>query len=850
MNQRIETMTKDSCPDRETLEQFLEQRLETSVLGQLESHVERCTACQDALEELVASSEKIIEFSPDEISKAREIAFALPRDANLNTALPDVNLEGVRVIRSIGKGGMGAVYEVEQSAPLRRRAALKLLYSNVWNSERLARFQRECNMLAGLEHVHIARLYDAGVTEHGIPWMLMEYVDGEHLIDYCDHRALDVRQRIEVFIQVCDAVQHLHRKQVIHRDLKPGNILVQEVDSKPCVKLIDFGLARPTGHDPAATELTIEGSLLGTLRYMSPEQASRTSDEMRDTTVDIYSLGTILYQLLTGDTPLRLADIRSHSLIEILSRIQSDEIQAPSQRIRQLQRTTKTQHASHSDELADSELPNWIEPHNAERQFVGDIDAILLKALDRVPESRYSAAGMLADDLRAHLNDLPISAPVPSRFFAARKFVRRHRTAILILVGFALLLLAGTVGTGIGLYRAIESEKRAAAEAKNAREAQEQAEQTLANLRESYQFVRNILDGLNPKQMTSDASLRAQLVQQIKDTGSAMVAADLPPSEDVALLQMSLVQALSNLGEPQEAIPLLESILATLDQIDIATVEDQVAAMAQLGMLYSDSKDHSKAVTTIKNAIELSERELADTIFPAFMRHYLAIIYNRSNQLDLALELQLEITSQLDPDIAEETTLYLDAMNELAILYQKTQRYTEALETIEVVVDYYQRQLPKTHPMLIQTKSNRAIVLDKLQRSDEALAILQENCELMETIYPADAPNLLDMKISCANTASSTRQYDLCESLLDEVDALASRPETKIRSQLARAQIQYKSGETSRQVYVQEMERLFERASQEIDSSSNVFQLVKNAFDETQTTEPAVAESERDASTD
>ncbi len=358
-----------------------------------------------------------------------------------------------KLLQQIGEGGMGAVWMADQTEPVRRRVAVKLIRAERGQSKTiLARFEAERQAIALMDHPHIAKLLDAGTTETGAPFFVMDLVKGVPLAEYCDAHKLSLPDRLALFQQICSAVQHAHNKGVIHRDLKPSNILVESHDGKPVPKVIDFGLAKATT-GLQLTEHTLFtgfGTVMGTPTYMAPEQATFNAVDV-DTRADVYALGVILYELLTGTTPLTRDTIKKAALDEMLRLIREQEAPTPSSRL------------SSADATPSVAVNRQTEPAKLGRYVRGELDWIVMKALSKDRDRRYETANGFAADVGRFLNHEPVVAGPPSVRYRLRKFIRRHRPQVLAVSLLLLALVAGVVGTTLGLLQAEERRKEAAA---------------------------------------------------------------------------------------------------------------------------------------------------------------------------------------------------------------------------------------------------------------------------------------------------------------------------------------------------------------------------------------------------
>jgi probable HAF family extracellular repeat protein len=363
---------------------------------------------------------------------------------------PGTVIGSYKLLEVIGEGGMGTVYMAEQSQPVRRKVALKVIKPGMDTKQVVARFEAERQALAMMDHPNIARVFDGGATPSGRPYFVMELVPGIPITEYCDREQLPIAERLELFVLVCRAVQHAHLKGIIHRDLKPSNVLVTFVDGVPAPKVIDFGIAKATGG--SLTEQTLQTAihqLVGTPLYMSPEQADLSGADV-DTRSDIYSLGVLLYELLTGTTPFNQDALRKAAFDEVRRIIREQEPPTPSSRVR-----SAHQSAPDATTLADITAARRSEPARLSKLLRGELDWIVMKALEKDRTRRYETANDFADDLIRHLNNQPVEAGPPSRLYHLRKFVRRHRSRI------AATLLIGALGLALAVAVVRQAARRA-----------------------------------------------------------------------------------------------------------------------------------------------------------------------------------------------------------------------------------------------------------------------------------------------------------------------------------------------------------------------------------------------------
>src|SRR5437870_497323 len=358
------------------------------------------------------------------------------------TEAPGTIIGPYKLLQQIGEGGMGTVFMAEQTQPVQRKVALKVIKPGMDSRQVIARFEAERQALAMMDHVNIARVFDAGATESGRPYFVMELVHGVPITKYCDDNRLTPRERLELFLPVCQAIQHAHQKGIIHRDIKPSNVMITLYDGKPVPKVIDFGVAKAT--EQRLTDRTLftqYGTMVGTFEYMSPEQAEMSALGV-DTRSDIFSLGVLLYELLTGSTPLSHKRVKEAAFGEILRMIKEEEAPKPSTRL-----------SDSGEALASISVQRHMEPAKLAKLVRGELDWIVMKTLEKDRNRRYETASAFADDVRRYLNDETVLACPPSAMYRFHKFARRRKAALTIAALIALFLLLGTGALTMGYFR-------------------------------------------------------------------------------------------------------------------------------------------------------------------------------------------------------------------------------------------------------------------------------------------------------------------------------------------------------------------------------------------------------------
>ena len=570
----------------------------------------------------------------------------------------------------LGEGGMGTVYLAEQTRPVKRQVALKLIKLGLDSRGVLARFEAERQALAMMDHPNIARVYDGGTTEARQPYLVMEYVQGEPITAYCDRHRLPVEARLRLFVAACQAVQHAHQKGVIHRDLKPSNVMVTEVDGRPTPKVIDFGVAKATGFSLTDRTLGDTGAIVGTPTYMSPEQADPSSMDI-DTRTDVYALGVILYELLAGSPPLDATQFRRGALLEMLRMVREVDPSKPSTKV------------GSSDALPSIAANRGLDPGHLQRELRGDLDWIVMKALEKDRIRRYETANGFAADILRHLASEPVQAAPPSRTYRLRKFARKHRVGVVAASLVVVALVAGIAGTTLGLFEAKRQEALANERAEGERKAKETVEAVLG-------FVEGkVFAAARPKDQDGGLGFDVKLADAIAAALPSIEADFRGKSLVEARLRMTIGQSFEYLGKPEIAL------------------EQNEAALA------------------------LYRRELGPEHPDTLMgMHNLATSYRTLGRSEKALKLNEETLALRKAKLGTDHPDTLRSMNNLAYCYLCLGRYVDSLDLRKETLALQKAKLGPEHPDTLRTMRGLAYCYYTLDQRDKALKLNEETLAL------------------------------------------------------------------------------------------------------------------------
>jgi serine/threonine protein kinase/tetratricopeptide (TPR) repeat protein len=674
-----------------------------------------------------------------------------------------------RLLEQIGEGGFGVVYLAEQAQPVRRRVALKVLKPGMDTRQVVARFEAERQALALMDHPHIAKVLDGGQTASGRLYFVMELVRGTPITDFCDEHRLTPRERLGLFLSVCRAVQHAHQKGVIHRDLKPSNVLVALQDGEPAPKVIDFGVAKATGQALTDwTAFTVCGQMVGTPLYMSPEQAGLSGQDV-DTRGDIYSLGVVLYELLTGTTPFDRQRFRGASYDEVRRIIREEEPPPPSTRL------------STAKELPAVAERRGLEPRRLSGLVRGELDWVVMKCLEKDRERRYESASALALDIERYLNDEPVQAGPPGAGYRLRKFVRRHRGPVLAAAVVVLALVGGTCAASWGLVRAdrawrAEAEQRgltdaarraALASAAAERAAKETAQKRLKQVEQANALLASIFRDLDPEE-EGGPGLRVQLGERLDQAARLLEGEAVGDPLAVAELQKLLGRALLALGHYEKAEGLLQKACAGLAAARGADYPQTLRTKASLAALYFYRGQYAKAEPLLEEVLRAQAKLGPDDPILLAAKSSLGALYQAQGKYGPAEPLKEEAVRQRSARLGPDDPGTLASRHNLAALYEAQGRYGKAEPLYRAVLQAQADKLGAGHPQTLQTKHSLASLYYHQGRYAEAEPLAREALQGRTARLGADHPQTLKSKANLAMIYQARGRHGPAVALLRE----------------------------------------------------------------------------------
>lgn len=665
------------------------------------------------------------------------------------------------ILRRLGEGGFGEVFLAEQSEPLRRTVALKVIKPGLDTREVIARFEAERQTLARMEHPQIAKIFDAGATERGRPFFVMEFVDGLPLTDYCDTHSLSIIKRLELFLSVCRAVQHAHQKGIIHRDLKPSNILVVEENGQAIAKVIDFGIAKATDRQLTDGSLaTISGQMIGTPQYMSPEQADSGEVDI-DTRSDIYSLGVILFELLVGTTPLQKERVRATPSSGLPQLIRSEEAARPSKRLDETGPAAETIVTRRGTEQ--SRLRSVLRR---------DLDWIVLKALEKERDRRYDTVDALARDLRRFLKEKPVEARPPSMSYRFRKLARRHQVALVTGGAFSLLVVAATIVSTLFAIRAYDAERlakrrladveaanaTAVTERDRARDAERHAIQEAANANAVANFVRfDLLAGAVPAAY-SDMRLT---IRGVLDRTVGRVAGRFDDQPQVeASLRTLIGNAYLRLGAFQQAETQLQ-VARDLETKRLGAGHVEVLEIqGSLAECFVKQARFREAEPLLTQTVARQQQLLGPHSSAVLRtRTTLATLYLHQRRFDKAAPLTRALRDHLRASAASLDRYTLMKLREVADLELRRSRFAEGELILNELGEALGNRFGADDPDSLAVASNLVTALGGQNKLSQALSVALDTLERQKRVLGEDHPDTIKCRSMLAVIYAKQQDY-------------------------------------------------------------------------------------------
>ncbi|HVK15431.1 MAG TPA: serine/threonine-protein kinase, partial [Fimbriiglobus sp.] len=628
-----------------------------------------------------------------------------------------------KLLEVIGEGGMGTVWLADQIEPVRRKVAVKLIKPGMDSRQVLARFEAERQALALMDHPNIAKVHDAGATPEGRPYFAMELVKGVPITRYCDDHHLTLRQRLELFVSVCRAVQHAHQKAVIHRDLKPSNVRVAPYDGRPVVKVIDFGVAKAAGQPLTEnTMFTGLGAVVGTPEYMSPEQAELNNADV-DTRSDVFSLGVLLYELLTGSTPLTQKRLKEAALLEVLRLVREEEPPRPSIRL------------STAEGLPSIAACRGLEPRKLSGVVRGELDWIVMRALEKDRDRRYETANGFAADVQRYLSDEPVQACPPSAVYRFRKFARRNKGPLAAGGLVLLTLVAGIIGTTWSLIVA-------RAHYHHSQQEQRKAQASAAEATTVLEFFENrVLSAARPKGQAHglgrEVSIRAAV--DAAEPGIASTFAGQPLAEASIRRVLGLTYWYAGdyakaIGQHERALDLRQTHLGADHPATLGSMKNLGQAYQSAGRLSDALRLNQEALRLHKVVLGPDHRETLWTMNR--LAETLMALGRPADALPLYEEELTIAKATLGPAHAD-TLIYMD---KLAGAYRGLGRLDDAVRLLEETQELYQAKFAPDHPDRLATVGNVALLYSEVGRWAEAIPLLRQSLELKRTVHGGGHP--------------------------------------------------------------------------------------------------------------
>ncbi len=659
--------------------------------------------------------------------------------ASIHEVQPLESIGPYKLVRKIGEGGMGQVWLAEQTAPLERQVALKLIRAGLYDQSLLRRFQAERQSLALMDHPAIAKVFDAGATPEGQPYLVMEYVPGEPITKYCDRKKLGIDERLKLFIKVCEGVQHAHQKAILHRDLKPANILVVEIDGKPAPRLIDFGLAKAVVPSlDGESQFSGLWGLAGTPGYISPEQAAGGDV---DTRADVYALGVVLYELLTGSLPFDTEKWKKQPLDQVLRQLREQDPPRLSTRLRMGKESS-----------AAAAEKRGTEPKHLAGMLRGDLDCITMKALEKGRARRYGSPSELASDIQRYLDHMPVTARPASAAYRMRKYVRRHRVAVGVAAVLVTLLAAFAALEAVQLRRIIRERDRA-------------------------NRITDFMTGMFKVSDPSEAHGNQATAREILDKASTQIDSGLASDPELQTQMMMVMgQVYENLGLYSRAESIYRQTVAIRERYLGPENTDTLKARTSLAWALYRRGRYSESENLLRQTLAIRQGQ-SGVNNPATMTvmDYLGAVLNEEGHSVEAEALERQVVAYRRRTLGDDDPDTLVAMNHLALTLQGQGKWAEAEGLDQQEIPAWRRIEGPDSPRGLAAAENLAIVLYREGRLADAEALMRETLATKRRVLGPDHPETLRSMNTLMAILTDEGKLEEAQALEEQVLATRTR---------------------------------------------------------------------------
>ncbi|HPF41753.1 MAG TPA: tetratricopeptide repeat protein [Phycisphaerae bacterium] len=693
--------------------------------------------------------------------------------------LPD-RIGAYTPIEIVGEGGFGVVYKAQQETPVRRTVALKVIRQGMDTRDVISRFESERQALAMMSHPNIAAVLDAGATSEGRPYFVMEFVPGDPMTTYCDRWGLSLKRRLELFVQVCNAVQHAHQKGIIHRDIKPSNVLVLGAgNGESLAKVIDFGVAKATRQRLTEDSIaTLDGILVGTPEYMSPEQAEPGERDI-DTRTDVYSLGVLLYELLTGTLPLGRRTLRRKPIGEIQRIVREVDPPRPSQRLTAIARQAapNPNGATDTDEEATIEeisRRRGADPRNLIRRVRGELDWIVMKCMEKDRGRRYDSAAAIAAEIERYLRNEPVLAGPPSPMYRLAKFTSRHRIMMTAIVVVVVGMIVGMSIAVAGLREANRARDVAERQKRNAEESEKEARLAMRKAEAVNKFLQKMLGEADPRR---SARRDMKVREALDDAVARLDAGEMSNEPEIdAEIRITIGRSYAGLAEFDAAQAQLTKAATAFRELHGPESEGLARALHERGAALKLEGRPAEAESDLRAALAIQEGRGTDGAAEAVScANDLALALIDQRRFDEAAPLLDRVYQDATAPDSSEADLLPEAVNNLGSLYMAQGAFAKAAPYFREAIEVNTKRHGASHPDIATNYDNLAQALHGMNDLDASLEAYEKAIAMRRALLGDDHPDLATSLHNIAVLRYVRQELPECEAALRESLAIFKR---------------------------------------------------------------------------